>query len=520
MNSTVPETGRQYSPRTLKALEARSRRMETDEKSSMYERLLTIACAVVLGIAFDVFFNGQRFGISALLFAMLLTASVHFAFKGMKQVFLSSFLLTATLLLCLTYGIYNNEALRILNGLAIPLSFTGYVLAARYGAWQTLNFSCIGVLLGKLVPQSLGSAPNLVTFFLRAVTVKTQAEVPPIRRQILQGLLLAAPLLLVVMLLLTSSDAVFSRLITDRFTFIHWEMNEMISHGILASLCALYFFGYLWSLKYEAPETDVSYKTVRNLESVTGLTVMGLLCVVYLLFTLVQFAYLYSAAASLPEGLTYAAYARRGFFELLAAALVNIAAILAVSAKVMVSTPRLNRALLTCNSLMTLFTLNLLASAFYRMHLYESAYGFTELRLFVQFFMGFMAISLVALLLWIWKRELPLFKIVMITAVTVYIALNYVNVDRLIAHNNLERYQLTHSIDTWHLSQLSVDAWPEIAAANLGPEVKKVLADAFLMNQYPFADQHDRWFEYNYSMTRFLEMQPVQPPVMRDRYYD
>jgi hypothetical protein len=520
MNSTAPEIGRQYPPGYLKALEAKSRRLETDQRSSMNERLMVMSCAAGLGIAFDTFFNGQRFGISVLLFALLLTAAVHLTFKGVKQVFLSGFLLAATLLLCLTYALFNNVALQFLNGLAIPLAFTGYVLAARYGAWQALDFSCIGILASKLVPQSLGAAPKLFAFFTRDIAARPAEGASATRRQILQGLLLAAPLLVVVLLLLTHSDAVFSRLITDRFAFFHWEMNEVVGHLLLASLATLYFFGYLWSLKYDAPENGAPYTAVRNLETVTALTVMGLLCLVYLLFTLVQFAYLYSAAAALPEGLTYADYARRGFFELLAAALVNVAAILAVSAKTASRGQGLDTGLKLCNALMTLFTLNLLASAFYRMHLYESAYGFTELRLFVQFFMGFMAISLGALLLWIWKRELPLFKIVLITAITAYVALNYVNVDRLIAHNNLVRYQLTHEIDIRHLSWLSVDAWPEIAAAQLPPGVKKQLADAFLMNQYPFADQHDRWFEYNISMARFLEMQPVQPPVMRERYMD
>ncbi len=327
--------------------------------------------------------------------------------------------------------------------------------------------------------------------------------------------MLALPLLAVVLMLLTSSDAVFSRLLTDRFTFLREpQFDGIISHIVLTVLTALYAFGYLWSLRYDLPEENTLRPVSKNLALISALTVAGLLCAVYFFFTAIQFTYLYSPGASLPSGLTYADYARRGFFELLAAALVNIAVILGLSLKTSESNPRLSMFLKAGNSLLTVFTLNLLVSAFYRMHLYETAYGFTELRLFVQFFMVFMAVSLLALLLWIWKPDFQLLRAVLITAVTVYIALNFVNVDRLIAHNNLERYRQTQKLDVYHLSTLSVDAWPEIAAAGLEPALLKKVTSDFRMNQYPEPRDHDQWFEYNYHMSLFLSMQ-APPPVVK-----
>ncbi len=49
-------------------------------------------------------------------------------------------------------------------------------------------------------------------------------------------------------------------------------------------------------------------------------------------------------------------------------------------------------------SIMILFTFNLLVSSFYRMNLYEKAYGYTELRLFVQFFIVFLGISIISMM--------------------------------------------------------------------------------------------------------------------------
>lgn len=509
MSSITQLKERKYSPRHMALLEARAYKMQQDRDSTRSEKLLIILSACLLGIAFDYFFNEQRFGISVLLYGLMLLGAAHFAFKGIRQAFLSLFLLAASLLLCASYGLFNNETLRVLNGLAIPLALTAYFLSARYGAWKNLNLSSVGVVFNKLIPDSIENAPKLIVFSVRELKAKPEAEASKTRSQILWGLMMAAPVLILVLMLLTSSDAVFSRLLLDRFTFLKdLRIDQFISHAVLTAIPALYFFGYLWSLKYERAAEDTPSPIPKNLEPVSALTVLSVLCAVYLLFTLVQFTYLYSTSASLPAGLTYAGYARRGFFELLAAAVVNIAVILALAVKAKDSSLRLCRALKTGNSVLTVFTLNLLVSAFYRMHLYETAYGFTELRLFVQFFMVFLAVSLAALLVWIWKQEFPLLKTVLIAAVTVYLALNFVNVDRLIAHNNLERYRQTQQLDTYHLSQLSVDAWPEIAAAGLPPGISKRLADDFRMNQYPSVEDHDHWFEYNYHQALFLEMQP------------
>lgn len=490
-------------------LEARAYKMEQDRDSTSSEKLLIILSACALGIAFDYFFNEQRFGISVLLYGVMLLGAAHFAFKGIRQVFLSVFLLAASLLLCASYALFNNETLRVLNGLAIPLVLTAYFLSARYGAWKTLSLSSIGVVFNKLIPDSIENAPKLIVFSVRELRAKPAAEASRTRNQILWGLMMAAPVLVLVLMLLTSSDAVFSRLLLDRFTFLKdLRIDQFISHVVLTVIPALYFFGYLWSLKYERSAEDAPSPITKNLEPVSALTVLSVLCAVYLLFTLVQFTYLYNTSASLPEGLTYAGYARRGFFELLAAAIVNIAVILALAVKAKDSSLRLCRALKTGNSLLTVFTLNLLVSAFYRMHLYETAYGFTELRLFVQFFMVFLAVSLMALLVWIWKQQFPLLKTVLITAVTVYLALNFINVDRLIAHNNLERYRQSHQLDTYHLSRLSVDAWPVIMAAKLPPGVERQLTEGFRLSQFPEDADHDQWFEYNYHVALFLKSRP------------
>ena len=55
-----------------------------------------------------------------------------------------------------------------------------------------------------------------------------------------------------------------------------------------------------------------------------AITVNGVMCVIYLLFSSVQIFGLFLGKMELPAGYTYASYARRGFFELVFVCVFNI----------------------------------------------------------------------------------------------------------------------------------------------------------------------------------------------------
>ncbi len=447
-----------------------------------------------------------------LLYGLLLTAAVLTATRTFRRPLFSGFLLGASLLLCLSYSLFSNPALQALTTLAIPLGLTAAFLSARYGLFDRLHLSCLGALPAQLIPRALGTAPKLVTVSLVRIFARQSQGLSQTRRSILKGLLLSLPLLTVVLLLLSSSDAVFSRLVTDRFAFLEtMGLDEIIGHGLVMGLAAFYFFGYLWSLRYELEEPVTPPVKGGRMETVTALTVMLLLLAVYLFFTVIQFTYLYGGMG-LPEGMTYADYARRGFFELVLAALLNLAVILGASLAVRQEDGRPALLLKVYSTLLTLLTVNLLFSAFYRMHLYESAHGFTQLRLFVQFFMGFVAVTLGGLGLWIWNRRVPLLKVALTAAVTLYVALNFINVDQVIARNNLARYQSTRTLDVYHLSALSVDAWPAIAAADLPTGLKNQLLWEFRNYHGTRLGEEEPWFTYNYHLSLYRQsLKPVMP---------
>jgi len=110
--------------------------------------------------------------------------------------------------------------------------------------------------------------------------------------------------------------------------------------------------------------------------------VLGSLILLFTVFIAVQYRYLFEGAslAGLVPGLTYAEYARRGFFELVVVAAFTLPLLL-IADWLFVAPGRAARSIFRVMNLMLLCLVFLvLVSAFRRMSLYQQEYGLTELR--------------------------------------------------------------------------------------------------------------------------------------------
>ncbi|MBP1153828.1 MULTISPECIES: DUF4153 domain-containing protein [unclassified Paenibacillus] len=101
------------------------------------------------------------------------------------------------------------------------------------------------------------------------------------------------------------------------------------------------------------------------------------------------------------------------------------------------------------------------------------------------------------------KEILPLFQWYMFAAMTSYISLNYVNIDALIARNNIQRYEATGEIDAAYLGSLSYEAVPYLLELKRRhPEAQGVddALEGFRASlQYR---QSESWTEFNLSVWR------------------
>lgn len=114
------------------------------------------------------------------------------------------------------------------------------------------------------------------------------------------------------------------------------------------------------------------------------------------------------------------------------------------------------------NLCLAVFTLIILFSSFYRMYLYEQEYGYTFLRLMVYFVLITEVMLIIPTVMYILDMKINLPKTYFIIIIIMYIVVNYINIDNLIAKKNIDRYfedtSGTYEIDIYYLQTLGVDA--------------------------------------------------------------
>ena len=110
-----------------------------------------------------------------------------------------------------------------------------------------------------------------------------------------------------------------------------------------------------------------------------------------------------------------------------------------------------------------LLTLVVVASALFRMHVYEQAYGFTRLRLLVSVFEGWLGLLVVLALaagIRLNGRWIP--RAAVLSAGAALLGLALLNPDGYVAGRNVDRYLETGKADWEYLASLSADAVPAL----------------------------------------------------------
>ena len=97
-------------------------------------------------------------------------------------------------------------------------------------------------------------------------------------------------------------------------------------------------------------------------------------------------------------GLTYAEYVHQGFGQLTVATALTLLVVWAAARKAPRETPADRAWIRGSLGLLCVLTLVVVASALYRMHVYQEAYGFTRLRLLVDVFEGWLGLLVLAVM--------------------------------------------------------------------------------------------------------------------------
>lgn len=411
--------------------------------------------SLIFGLVFTLLFFKAGIGLNIFLFTLATVTLLMITMKKLSLPIKKGTVLYygAVLLLGVSSALTASEILLFINILGILLLLDLSLLNQFY---ENRNWSFLKHLLWMigLGFQSIGS---IGLPFIDGISSMKHTKVfkNDRTRNIFLGVFFSIPVLLMVTALLANADLLFGKLTGKVFRVLFSSdilvIAIMVIFGFLACYCILCGFMSKVGLQEK--------KAIGKADASIAITFMTLLTLVYAVFCVIQVVYLFAnGLLVLPDGFTFAEYARRGFFELLAVAVINVA--LMVFCRELFQESKLLRLIIT---IMTVCTYIMIASATYRMLLYIGAYHLTFLRVFVLLSLLIISLVLAGVILSEYNQRFPLFKYCVAVVSVCYILFSLSKPDYFIAQYLIDHTEILNYEDLSYLTNnLSLDAAPAI----------------------------------------------------------
>lgn len=475
-------------------------------ESKSHISLIVGATALFLGLLHNVLFYEKGIGLNVPLFIILAIAGgvflIAYSNKRLdkKNVFL--LLLPAVFFAGMVFA-RSSDLLTLFN---IAASFLLLLLCVKTFLDKDLR-TYLPLDYAKIILLPLGFIKSLIETISKIFNSPKVLRNSPKTQEVIRGVVMAVIAVSIFFFLFASADDVFRKVFSNFYIF---ELNEELFSraSVIAIITAIFIgvFGHIVS-KSEQVSPTASIPRDRRLGAIETMIVLVATNGLFLIFIVLQLAYLFggeSRVASL--GITYAEYARKGFFELI---LVAFLAFLMISVAEKRIVQKEHSHLLSFK-LLSLFLLSqviiILVSAFTRLSLYENAYGFTNIRLYSHVFMVWVGI-VVALMAYTvisnQKREKFTFQIYLLS-VLFLAGTNFLNPEKVIAKYNMDRYRDTGKLDTAYLASLSDDALPETVA--LLDDPNEAIRNLFARDLY-WARNYDNRDDTDWASLRLPRME-------------
>ena len=463
-----------------------------------------LAGALLLGIGGDALLRAMPWGLNALLCALALVACGAWLVQRNRLTVTrdAPWLAAAALLIASNFVARASVTLHALDviGLGVVLalaclSLRGVALRGRQvwhyarAAIEAAVTACVGVfpLVGADVTWS--ELPRGGRFAHA--------------RSALLGGAVAFPLLVVFGSLFASADAVFRDLVAN---LIAIDVGALLSHtlliGCFAVLAAGYFWGALLRTRAGAPLPD---RRGASLGVGPVATALGLVDLLFVIFVAVQVRYLFGGAALVASatGLTYAEYARQGFFQLVTASAMVLPLLVGADWLVRHESREHQRTFRQLALVLLVLLGAVMASALERMRLYVGAFGLSEIRLYATVFMLYLA-GVSAWFAWTTlrgRRRRFAFG-ALVQGFALLGGLHLANPDALIVRTNLARPASERAFDGGYAASLSADAVPALLDAfpRLDVAARCSVAAGLLAERRRL--ERDDWRSWNVSRAR------------------
>jgi hypothetical protein len=458
-----------------------------------------LGAAAGLGVAGDALFQGQALGLNVALWAALFTLALTLLLRlSRAPLHQGRRFMVAPLLVFACLFVWHDSPLLVgANLVALAAAVSMGALRRTRPRLRTATLSDYGggavaagcSLLAGALPL-LMSDIRWIELFGRVRSERTAA--------VARGLAIGAPLLLLFGALFVAADAVFKNLLSSAVPSID---SSVVARMVIVLVWAWLAGGLLRDLLAPREEGRLvrvdAFARGRSLRlgSTEVNVALAVLDVLFLAFVLVQFRYLFGGRALVETQahLTYAEYARHGFFELVAVVCLTLPLLL-LGDWLLRNRADGRRTFRRLAVLLLALLGVVIVSALQRMRLYVEEYGVTELRLYA----GGAIVWLGAISAWfaltVLRGRRHTFAVgALVAGFAATLALNIVNPDALIARTNVTR----PVVDIGYLAGLSDDAVPTLIERlpSLAPGQRRELARALLARDVGGRD----WRSWNHS---------------------
>jgi hypothetical protein len=334
------------------------------------------------------------------------------------------------------------------------------IMAAWIVGWCTLfgGRTWTSVFTGPFLPWAL---PARVSGWVRRGLPSRVGVTKPARVAVVIGLTVL--LAVVFGALFASADAAFAHMAGNLVP--SFDGVDIAARIVVFGIVASFVLGGAYLTRFPPRLDALAPAPMRPVPRWEWALPLGVLDALFIAFVVVQAAVLFGGHTHVleTEGLTYAEYARQGFWQLLwvsALTLLVLSVVIRVAGRGSTADRRVLRVLV---GILCATSVVVVISAIHRMWLYQQAYGFSTDRLMVvtiELWLGVVFLLVAAAGVRMTGRWLP--HAVLVAGVVALLGLAALNPERLVADRNIDRFEQTGQLDAEYLSRLSTDIDPAL----------------------------------------------------------
>ena len=477
---------------------------------------IIIGISAFLAILQSILFWNRNLGISVFIFVLACVLYLIYILSKNNKIINKKAIIFVIpiILLSSTYFIFNNELFKILNIFVIvALGVTMCVYLSKSKIKWPDFLKKIGCVFGGMFE----SVSDIINTFKIPENKKENESLKKVKK-IGKSLLITIPIILVVLILLMSADQVFEKIFDKVFLDLSKVLSlegivKLLSRLSVILITFLFCGGFLVNLVKDNTmftKEDEDTKVTVKFENLTINMILTILNIIYLIFGFIQITNLFMNTSNNPN-FDYSSYARQGFFQLMFVSFINFVILIVANINKVEKTKSQKIYNKIMSLLIILFTIIIIISAFYRMNLYQETYGYTYLRIFVDFVLISEVLISIPIIIYLLGKKIDILKSVIIITSFMFVLLNFMNIDNFIAEKNIDRYfnnPEDSNFDISYLCKLGTDATEQITRLLKADDeyiVKRTERYLYEQKQSLNLDEMN-WQEYNMSKKEAKEI--------------